>query len=255
MNCRVLGKGTKIMVAFHGFGQDGDVSRNLSFHGMDLTIYSFDLPFHGDTKIKNYLKPLDANELQEIMMRLIEITSIGRFSLLGYSIGVKLVFPLLEKFQKNISEIWLLAPDGITPNFWYNIATGTSSMRFLFQNVLQTPSIVRVTGRLFRLIGLIDQTTLQFILRSIETEKKRSQVYKTWTYLRKLKPHIGELALTLNRQKIPVYFVIGKSDKIINKSRIIPLESKLEEAEIIELSSGHQNLIKKFADWYSINSE
>lgn len=250
----VIGNGKKKFIAFHGFGQDGNAFSPLVSNNSDVTIYSFDLPYHGKTIIHDPINTISNEEIQDVVQQLMKRTSIDKFSLLGFSIGVKLLFPVLSKFYTNINEVWLLAPDGIKKNFWYSVATESRPMRFLFRQILNYPTVMNRAGHLLQSIGIVDQQTLLIAVKSIATQKKRDQVYHTWTYLRKLEFSLNELVKILNAEKIPVYFVIGKTDKVIDKSSITSFHQKLINSTVIELSSGHQNLVIKFGDWYSKHS-
>jgi pimeloyl-ACP methyl ester carboxylesterase len=253
-NCRVLGNGTKIFIAFHGFGQDGNAFRKFALGEHDATIYAFDLPFHGYTEIRDLTMPLIDRDMEELIQKLLGIKSIVNFSLIGFSIGAKLIFSVVEKFYTRIKEVWLLAPDGISANFWYGLATKNRTTQYLFQMVLHHPALFNRLGRVLQFTGLVDQKILLFALKSIDSDDKRLQVYNTWMYLRKLKLRRNQLIEILNKEKIPVYFILGNSDKIINSTSIVPLYRKLSYAQIIELSCGHQNLINKFTDWYSVKA-
>jgi len=249
-----MGNGKKKFIAFHGFGQDGNVFLPLLSNNNDVTIYSFDLPYHGNTIIHDPFIAITYEDIQDVVQQLMKRTSIDKFSLLGFSIGAKLLFPILTKFQTNINEVWLLAPDGIKKNFWYGVATESHPGRFLFRLILNYPTVLKRAGHLLQSIGLVDQKTLLFAIKSIDTQKKRDQVYHTWTYLRKLKFNLNVLVGILNAEKIPVYFVIGTADQVIDKSSITLFHQKLINSTVIELSSGHQNLVNRFADWYSKHS-
>jgi hypothetical protein len=39
--------------------------------------------------------------------------------MIGFSIGAKLVFPLIRGLAAQITEVTLIAPDGIKENIWY----------------------------------------------------------------------------------------------------------------------------------------
>ena len=86
-NCRVLGNGTKNAIAFHGFGQDGNAFLPVAIQNPGYTIYSFDLPFHGYTKIDNPSLCLSGKDVAELVQKLMVHTGIEKFSLLGFSMG------------------------------------------------------------------------------------------------------------------------------------------------------------------------
>ena len=248
-NCRVLGNGAKNVIAFHGFGQDGNSFFPLAIKHPEYTIYSVDLPFHGETIIQDPSHCLTNREVKELIQKLLDLFAIDRFSLLGFSIGAKLLFPVLERFYSQVDKVWLLAPDGIKLNFWYSVATGTHLMRYLFRNLLNNPQLLNRLGNGIQALHLIDKKTLSFSLKSINDKKKRKQVFYIWTYFRKLNLNPDRLSKVLNKSNILVLFILGEKDNIIPKSKIEPLFGKLNNSKIVTLSCGHYNLIEYFEDW------
>ena len=178
---------------------------------------------------------------------------IDRFSVIGYSIGAKFVYPALGVFYDRIDNLWLLAPDGITVNFWYNIATGSSLSRFFFRSFLINYQVLKRFGNVLSSLHIIGGETISFALRSINTSEKRAQVFHLWTYLRKLKLAPKETATKLNQTNIRIYFIVGKQDKIISKSTVEPFTKLLPRARTIVLECGHQRMIETFEDWMENN--
>ena len=70
-NCKVLGNGAKNIIAFHGFGQDGNSFLPIVSKNPEYTIYSIDLPFHGETIIHNSSLCLRHLEVIELVQKLI----------------------------------------------------------------------------------------------------------------------------------------------------------------------------------------
>lgn len=244
-----MGNGEINVIAFHGFGQDGFAFLPVAIQNPKYTIYSFDLPFHGDTIIRNPSHSLRRKEVIELIQKLIDHASIERFSLMGYSIGAKLLFPILEVFHLQIEKVWLLAPDGIKLNFWYRAATGTRLMRQLFRTALQNYKVLKVFGNLTPSINVMDKSTILFAMKSIDTKEKREQVYYIWTYLRKLKLNSLAVANKLNETKTLIYFILGERDRMIPESIIEPFSKILHSHQVITLVCGHQKLIGNFAEW------
>ena len=182
-NCKVLGHGVKNIIAFHGFGQDGNSFLPLVSKNPEYTIYSIELPFHGETIIHNPSISIAHWDVIELVEKLINLLSKEKFSLIGFSIGAKLLFPVIEKFYSRIENVWLLAPDGITPNFWYRMATGTHLMRQLFRFCLNYYQIIKRLGYGLQFMHLVDEGTLSFILKSTNSRENREQVYNIWIFL------------------------------------------------------------------------
>jgi pimeloyl-ACP methyl ester carboxylesterase len=254
-NCKVLGNGPINIIAFHGFGQNANAYLPCAIQNPEYTIFSFDLPYHGDTIIQKSSYCLSPYDVTELIQKLLNTRAIERFSLMAFSIGSKLLFPILEKYPARIEKVWLLAPDGIKLNSWYRAATGSQLMRNIFKRALKKYRLLKGLGNILKSMHIVDESTLLFAMKSINTEKKREQVYAVWTYLRELKLNIEEVSNKLNQSNIPIYFIMGERDKIIKPSKVEPLLQKLQNSKTISLSCGHQRLIEYFADWNSKNSK
>ncbi len=246
-NCRVLGDGPDHIIAFHGFGQNGDAFLPIVARHPKYTIYAFDLPFHGDTKI-----PINSNcitnlQVVELIHELIKLTSIKNISILGFSIGARFVFPIIEKFSPIISNVWLLAPDGIYENNWFRLATGFSMSRHFFKSVLKFPHLLIKIGRGARQLNIVDKKTLLFVTKSIDTEKKRSRLFFTWTYLRNLNINAPFLSEKLKESNLEISVFLGRHDGMISKSRIDSNMKMIPNYKVIMLPCDHHDLINCFA--------
>src|SRR6187401_3220415 len=85
------GTGTDALLFFHGFGQDHSVfSETVQRLSSFYTCYSFDLFYHGQSK-KLHDNAMTETEWQNYLELFFKQENINRFSLLGFSIGVRLV--------------------------------------------------------------------------------------------------------------------------------------------------------------------
>ena len=244
-----MGNGTKNAIAFHGFGQDGNAFLPVAIQNPGYTIYSFDLPFHGYTKIDNPSLCLSGKDVAELVQKLMVHTGIEKFSLLGFSMGTRMIFPIIEHFYSIIECVWLLAPDGIKINFWYRLATSTGVGRNLFRNFLNKPKLRNGIGSVIQSLQLMDKSILLFLFKSINTREKREQVFSIWNYFRKLRADMDKVSKILNENDIQVFFIMGEKDNIIPRSTIEPLLKSTTNSRVISLPCNHQKLIKYFSEW------
>lgn len=252
-NCRVLGNGPKKIIAFHGFGQDGEAFLPIAIKNPQYTLYSFDLPFHGETNIPVNTKCISHLQVVDLIVELINLTKIKNFSILGFSIGAKFVFPIIEKFSPIISKAWLLAPDGIYVNYWYRLATGTLLSRNIFRKALKYPLMLEKMGEVLNSINLIDKRTLLFFRKSINTEKKRLRLHFTWIYLRKLIFNPSDLTKSLNESGFVLSIFLGVHDEIISKSKIEYCMKGISQYKLNMLPCEHHDLINCFANNFMQN--
>lgn len=245
---KVFGNGTKKMLAFHGFGQTGEAFLPLLNPNRNLTVYAVDLPFHGATTIMDKNIPLRPSQLEEIIDNLIKQAQIEQFSIIGFSIGVKLIFPLFQKFAPQIQGVTLIAPDGIKENFWYRLATGSKLMRGVFKQVIQTSQTTNKILSYARSLGLINSKTATFVKASLSNQDRKSKVYDTWCYLRKLKSDNVQVSKTINNHCICLDFVVSDNDHIIPIQSIEDLSGRIVNKNIVRLQGGHHDLIRHYAE-------
>lgn len=248
LHCRVLGKGEKKVVAFHGFGQDGNVFKSLDRNQSKYTIYSFDLPFHGNTEIHDAAKCLSEDHVIAAIDELIQSENIQSFSLISFSMGAKLSFPVIQRFKQQIDCAWFLAPDGISNNFWYVAATKYRLMRRVFRVTMKKPQFLIKVGKTFMALNLMDKKTWLFVERILDSEVQRKRVYNTWVNLKCLGAISSKAKETFDGLK-KVVFVVGEKDKVINSRIIQRTQQSIEQATLLLLPCGHHKLINCFSDW------
>lgn len=239
------GRGSQILLLFHGYGQDHTVFNDLcAAIAEDYTCFSFDMLFHGQTEWNKGETPLTKDEWQSILNEFLKQENITDFSLLGFSIGARFTLATFEAFPNRVRQIFFLAPDGINMNLWYSVASGTWATRKLFKTLINKPrpffALSKVAGKL----KLVDRKVLRFAEHEMKSESKRSTVYHTWVVTRKLRFEIRQLARALNQYKVNVFVVLGKYDPLIRKSEVQALLDNLDKPNLILLPSGHHRLLE-----------
>jgi len=246
-NCRIMGNGPEHIIAFHGYGQTGDVFLPLASNHTEYTIYAIDLPFHGETNIPVNSNSITHQEVVNLIDKWINLFAIQKFSVLGFSIGAKFIFPILEKFGPQLSKVWLLAPDGIYKNILYRLATGSSLSKYLFKIALKYPFVIKIFGEGLSYFHLIDKKTLLFIVKSINTKQKRSRLYQTWRYLRKLNFNAKGLTLNNRDSSFAVLIFLGEMDNIISQKQIESKIKLMSNYKVTMLPCCHHDLINYFS--------
>ena len=247
LGCKVLGTGIKKMISFHGFGQSGFDYQPLSEAMPGYTFFSIELPFHGASQIFNPQQPISSAQVIQLVGRLMEEESIANFSICGFSIGAKFLFPIIENFDRFIDQVFFLAPEGISTNFWYRLATSTVIARGIFYSLVHNQKAMRKLIVLAVKLKIIPGKVGLFVTRASEGTGRGRLVYDTWCFLRFLKLHHDKAAKVINASGINVVFVYGSEDQIIRKKTTLPLYRRLNKSEVLELPCGHHDLIKHFS--------
>jgi pimeloyl-ACP methyl ester carboxylesterase len=240
---RKLGAGPATLIAFHGFGQSSVVfmplERSLT---SQFTIFAVDLFFHGDSEY-NTNRPLTKLSWYSLMDAFLRMQGITRFSLMGFSLGGRFALTTIETFAERIDQLFLVAPDGITQNFWYRLATTTTFGRKLFWYVLQHLPLLLHTGHTFVKMGLLEQGIMRFAELSLGTPNQRALAYQSWTQFRKIQPNLVTIAKLINGIPMRVHFFTGVFDQIVPGSYVLPLTGKLYQYEWTNLQARHNQLI------------
>lgn len=237
------GDGNKVILLFHGFGQDHKAFDSwIEQFENDYTIFTFDLFFHGNSIWGNQ-QALTKEDWKKIVQLFLNQEKIQRFEIAGFSIGAKFALATVELFSERISKVILLAPDGITNNFWYSLATGTSTMRTVFR------SLILGRNRLKTLIKLLkpfqDKNLLRFVESQLNSEEKRKRVYNSWIYFRHFDFNLKNLSVLLNSKNIPVIFILGKSDKVVSTGKVEGFAKTLKNYQFHLLDAKHHELIER----------
>jgi pimeloyl-ACP methyl ester carboxylesterase len=244
LNYQKIGKSDKILLAFHGMGQDFSCFQKFAqtFENQ-YTTYLFDLPFHGESKVNEAI--ITKEIWQEYLDKFLGENQIQNFSIISFSMGGRFAFATLEAFSKRIENAILLAPDGITEDPFYYGATRFGFTRNIFKKILKNNHKFHGFGGLLSRIGIVHESVLKFAKMMVDTPEKQEQLFKSWVGFRTLNFDIKKLAQLINNQKINVQLFMGKYDKLLPIHNVYPLTKRLKNAELITLESTHGRLVDK----------
>ncbi|PIQ48827.1 MAG: hypothetical protein COW03_07920 [Cytophagales bacterium CG12_big_fil_rev_8_21_14_0_65_40_12] len=241
--------GKQKILCFHGFGQDRYSYEKICEAMKEThTVYSFDLPYHGETRFPKVEKTLLPADWLEFMTSFFEKEQIEDFEAMGYSMGGKYAMITAQLFPEQIKKLHLIAPDGITTHFSYKFTTYPFLFRKLFKTQIENPWVFKALVKTLRSLKIMNNYTLRFAESQMDTEFKRSQVYYSWVNLRHFLPKLKTLATQLNEHQTPTYFYIGKHDKVIDSKTVAPLHQLLPKSKMLILDSGHSQLVNSVAN-------
>lgn len=243
------GNGPRALLAFHGFGQDRHVFKELSekFSG-HYTLYVFDLYFHGTSQWNKGEQPLERPFWKELLTEFLVQHRIEKFDLLGFSMGGKFALATLEAFPEKTGKAFLLAPDGIKTSMWYSLATYPLFLRNFFKSMIMKPQRFHAIANTAFKLGLIDKGILRFTESQMNTTEKRERVYYSWVVFRHLKFNVDLLAEQIVSHNIEMTIVVGRHDKIITAGNMKRLLKKVMTARLEILETGHNGLISTWAE-------
>jgi pimeloyl-ACP methyl ester carboxylesterase len=245
-----LGSGPRILLAFHGIGQDGlscfqSVEDTL---GRYYTIFAFDLFFHGesaDGEIRIISKALWKRLINDFLAE----NKITNFDIAGFSMGGRFALATLEAFPEKIKNTYLIAPDGISENPLYTLATRNAAGRALFSWTMQQPALFFKIIQLLKKAGIVQNSLVRFTENVLNTAEKRQTIFKSLTAFRQLQfdiPHIARLAA---KNDIRILLFTGQFDKLLEQKAVEPLATLLPKNQNIHLKSGHSQLVAQSGAW------
>ncbi|RIJ43021.1 alpha/beta fold hydrolase [Pontibacter oryzae] len=249
LHYRVIGKGKRVLLAFHGYGQSSSYYLPMEKAlGDDYTIYAFDLFFHGRSQLHKHDMPLTKEFLAGFINHFLEKKGIARFSLMGFSMGGKFALTLVEQMPQHIEELFLIAPDGIKTSFWYNIATYPGWLQQLFKRTVLKPEAFFKMLQVLNKYNLVHKSLIRFAHFQMDSTPKRLRIYRSWIGFRDLNFDIRKIVKLLNTNKVPGTMFLGEYDEIISPKRVAVFIDALNQGELVVLKAGHSNLLQEVAD-------
>lgn len=251
-----MGSGAKVLLIFHGFGQDHKVFRSLTESlTHTYTIYLFDLYFHGKSEWGYGELPLEKEHWRETVQQFLRENGIEKFCLAGFSLGGKFVLATLESFPTKTEEVFLLAPDGIKTSFWYSLATYPVIFRKIFKSMIRHHGRFMAIVKGLNFLGFMDKGLLRFAEHQMNTEEKRRRVYYSWVVFRRLVFDLDQIARLINSHEIPLTLITGKYDKVIRSQNMEGLLKRLKSCRSVVVESGHNGLIEASIPYLVMGSE
>lgn len=214
----VYGSGKKVLFAFHGFNNNAqEFSPLANAPENEYTVVAINIFFHGNSTGDESLvsKGFSTTELLELSRQLFSLFPSEKYTLLGYSLGGRLVLKMLELLPGRIEKIVLLAPDGIRISRFYLFLTGTAFGRILLKRVITNPSVFFKLAALLKSTGLVSGKKYHFAMGNFDSVKKRQMVYNVWMILRKIISKNTVVKRIAAEHQIPVLLFFGKYDQII----------------------------------------
>ncbi len=240
----LFGRGEKLLFCFHGFGETAfSFSVLEAALGNKYTLVSIDLPLHGLTKWEDpfFLK----DDLKNIISLFLKRFDRKRFSLMGFSLGGKMVIGALKELPELIDEVFLIAPDGLRKNILYNISIYSAWGRKLFLNLVKHPEKYFAFVRFFAWLKFIPLSLESFLVAQLSTEEKRQFSFDVWYCIKDFDTGVKTARQLLNENKIHSYLFFGEFDKVIRPVFGKRFVRGLNNTQLVILPKGH-HLVKEY---------
>lgn len=251
------GSGPRVVLAFHGYGQGHGHWRSLvaALSEQRVSVYAFDLFYHGQSRLGRADAPLTKQRLGDLLADFLREQQIDTFGLLAFSMGAKFALTAAERFPDKVEQLWLITPDGLQRQLWYTLATAPPFMRGLLGRTVLRPQ--RLLGFIdtLRERRLVDAGLVRFAEWQLDSREKRLRIYRSWVGFRKLTFSLKTLARVLNRRPTPVTFFLGRHDQVISHAGLQRFTASLRNARTVLLDTGHAGLIYEVAAYVRRHAE
>lgn len=245
-----LGSGPRILLAFHGIGQDGFSCFAPTLEPLypHYTIYAFDLPFHGQHSDAAF-EVISKAEWKNSIAHFLNQNNITRFDITGFSIGGRFALATLEAFPERIDHAFLIAPDGVSEHPMYTLATRIPPARWIYGWLMRHPGVFFPGVRVARTLKLASKSLVRFTQQVLNTPGKRQTIYRSWVAFRDLRFAIPALVRAASANGVTIYLFAGVYDSLLKPKAVKKLAELLPKNQYIELKSGHTRLVEHAAAW------
>jgi pimeloyl-ACP methyl ester carboxylesterase len=241
------GNGKKILITFHGFGQNSDSFQPIEKAFPNYQFIHINLFFHGKSHLDPHHRPLSLSRWIAIFDAFLKHENITSFSLAGFSIGCRFIYSISQKYADRINNIFLLAPEGEKFNFWYGISV--SVFPWLLKYFILHPHLFFSILQMMESLNIINKTTVKFAKSQMKLRSQRWQVMSTWLNFRLLKLSLKHWSNIINQHDISIQIMIGTGDYIVPAKGAINIQRQLQKGKLHRVKANHYNLIKKSAEY------
>jgi pimeloyl-ACP methyl ester carboxylesterase len=239
LHYRKWGHGKRLLLAFHGYGDDADIFYPLQeYLADDYTILSIDLPHHGNSNWTDNL--LRKNDIIALVETLKKEYSVEKISLIGYSMGGRVCLSIIEQVPASINKVVLMASDGLTINLYYYFFTRTAIGKMVFRNMLEKPGPYLGVIRWLKKMNMVDASRYKFVMHFLEEKDGRDLLLKVWPGMREFVPSPPKIKAMIRKHHIHVSIFMGEYDKVIPATQAKKFSAGLSSVKVYILKKGHR---------------
>lgn len=242
------GSGTQLLLAFHGFGMRGTQFKVFEESlGKKYKIISFDLFFHGETKLiddsvlkvrKGLQSKIFAQQINGFLNT--NYPEVDKVSLLSYSLGTRMALCLIENLPNRITNAYLIAPDGIEPNKLLKLGGKNILVNRIFHKLVYSPKTVHFLLNTLLKLKYIDASLHRILKAEFGTTETRLACYNTITYYAQLYFDKKKIADYINKHQLNCHLYFGKKDKLFPSSIGERFGKLLNEPNLHIFDEGHE---------------
>lgn len=233
-----FGQGKRFLFAFHGFADYAYLFPPLEEAlGEEYSIIAIDLPFHGYTKWQSHIfRPKDLVAVLQLIMQKEQIQS---FSMMGHSMGGRIILALAPYFKEQLEELILLAPAGFQNSVSDSTWLFPKFVRQFLKALTRQKKVILNIFHFGKRVGIINRGLHQFVCAQIEREDRRQRLFDCWISLYHFPIQLRQFKHLLHTQGIPISFFYGEEDYITPAKYGRRFASDLPQAQVLMVADNH----------------
>lgn len=241
---RQWGQNKPLLIVLPGFGHDGTQAVPMAdILARQYTLLAIDLPFHGRTEwAASYFSRADMIQLIKDIAHHFEA---DRFSLLGHSLGGRILTCIAPAFGDQVEQLILLGPAGIAR---HQLIYPRFFLRFL-EWILQRPAWLEWIVLRGHQIGGISTYHRRYVEKQILPAATRYRLFRTWNSLPHFQPESAQVQTALCQSPATIRLVLGQRDRIIPNTDVSRYYAQCPRVEEATFDEGHELMTKEVAEW------
>ena len=233
------GQGKKLLLAFHGYGNDAGKFMPLTpYLATNYTLLSFDLPHHGGSEWPEGVKVQKA-DFVALATGLMADYGVDKISLLGYSMGARVCLSLIEQMPDKIGYIVLIAPDGIVFSTMYYFLTRNFIGKRLFGHFLSHTKFYLPFVDWLKKVKILDPSLHKFASYYLQSEKERDFLLKVWPAMALITVDSASLKKIIDHHHLKVDIFMGAYDRIIPVANAKKFIKNSKNIKLHIMDTGH----------------
>ena len=225
------------ILCFHGFGLGPEMYKDIAAKNRDLTFVCMELLGHGRSQI--YSKSDPSKDYFTLTNRLIQSFNFEQLSLSGFSLGARYALSMWQYYGNSIDEVFLIAPAGLTPDPWFNSATGSGLQKRLFKVFMTNKSVLKFVAFGAEKIGLISTKKSDVAIKFIQNDALRRKVYEAWVWASYFTIPAASIRSLVTQTSTRVTILLAQNDAFIDEQKIKKFVDTLPGIRLIKKPISH----------------
>ena len=230
------------ILCFHGFDQRGDIFQKLAQQNPEKKVIGITLFGHGESIAIPQDEPLPLTGYKNFITQIIEAENIRRFDLAGYSLGARYALATYQLFSDKIYHLYLLAPDGIIPNYWFLLATSNGLLRKNFYWLMQSSKQFSGVAGVLQKLKIIRPSLARFVQQQLLNPDAGLKVYNAWVSSSELKLSPKTMAKINAKKTTKIQFILAQNDPLISQQKIQKIVNQIPSASLVITKKTHLQL-------------